>query len=111
MENVLGTLPSKLSEVLPLLDRLTFPNVYIALQLAATFAITSCSCERSIPVLRRLKTYLRSTVSQDRMNGLVLLYVHREIPIRAEKVIELFAKENQRRMKLRDILLKVFFST
>ena len=50
-----GTLPSKLSEVLPLIDKLTFPNVYIALQLAATFPATSCSCERSISVLRRLK--------------------------------------------------------
>ena len=50
-----GTLPSKLSEVLPLIDKLTFPNVYIALQLATTFPVTSCSCERSISVLRRLK--------------------------------------------------------
>ena len=99
-----GSLPSKLSEVLPLIDKLTFPNVYTALQLAATFLVTSCSCERSFSALRRLKTYLRNTMTQDRIIGLALLNIHREIPVRAEKVTELFARENQRRMKLRDIL-------
>ena len=99
-----SALPSKLCDVLPLIDKLTFPNINAALRLAATFPVTSCSCERSVSVLRRLKTYLRNTMSQERMNGLALLNVHREISVSAEEVIEHFARDNPRRMKLRDIL-------
>ena len=99
-----GTLPSSLAAVLPLIDKITFPNIYTALQIAATIPVTSCSCERSISVLRRLKTYLRNTMGQARMNGLAMMNVHREISLDTNKVINQFARDNPRRMQLRDIL-------
>ena len=37
-----------------------------------TLPITSAECERSFSTLRRLKTYLRSTMSSERGSGLVL---------------------------------------
>ena len=98
------TLPSSLAVVLPLIDKITFPNIYTALQIAATIPVTSCSCERSISVLRRLKTYLRNTMGQARMNGLAMMNVHREISLDTNKVINQFARDNPRRMQLRDIL-------
>ena len=101
---VTETLPTRLNEVLPLTDQLIFPNIYTALKIAATIPVTSCSCERSISVLRRLKTYLRNTMNQTRMNGLALLNVHRDIHINSEEVIDQFARDNPRRMKLLDIL-------
>ena len=38
------------------------------------------------------------------MNGLALLNVPLEISVYAEEVIEHFARDNPRRMKLRDVL-------
>ena len=38
--------------------------------------VTSCEAERSFSTLRRLKTYLRTTMSQERLNGLALLNVY-----------------------------------
>ena len=35
--------------------------------------VTSCTAERSFSSLRRLKTYLRSTMSQDRLNHIAIL--------------------------------------
>jgi len=35
--------------------------------------VTSCEAERSLSTLRRLKTYLRTTMSQEQLNGLALL--------------------------------------
>ena len=99
-----GPMPKSLATLLPLIDRQTFPNIFTVLKIAATTPVTSCSCERSISVLRRLKTYLRSTMAQDRMNGLAMLNVHREIPLDTNVVIDRFALEHPRRMKLRDIL-------
>ncbi|ESN91119.1 hypothetical protein HELRODRAFT_153353, partial [Helobdella robusta] len=43
-----------------------------------TIPVTTCSSERSFSVLRRLKTYLRSTTSQQRLNHLAILHCYKE---------------------------------
>jgi hypothetical protein len=58
-----GPLPTKLVDVLPFVGEISFPNIYTAFQIFATIPVTTCLCERSISALRRLKTYLRSTMS------------------------------------------------
>jgi histone deacetylase complex regulatory component SIN3 len=40
-----------------------------------TFPVTSATAERSFSSLRRVKTYLRNTMSHCRLNNLFLLYV------------------------------------
>ena len=39
---------------------------------------TSCSAERSFSSLRRLKTYLRNSMGQERLSSLALLHIERE---------------------------------
>ena len=39
---------------------------------------TNASSERYFSALRRIKTYLRNTISQERLNHLMLLYIHKE---------------------------------
>ena len=40
---------------------------------------TNCTSERSFSALRRLKTYLRSTMSQERLNNsLMVSHVHKD---------------------------------
>ena len=41
-----------------------------------TFPVTSATAERSFSSLRRMKTFLRTTMTQERLNNLLLLYVH-----------------------------------
>lgn len=41
-----------------------------------TFPVTSATAERSFSCLRRIKTFLRSTMTHQRLNNLFLLYVH-----------------------------------
>ena len=50
-----------------------FPNVHQIFRLVCNIPVTSCECERSVSVLRRLKTYLRSNLGQERLSGLALL--------------------------------------
>jgi hypothetical protein len=69
-----------------------------------TLPITSCENERSVSSLRRLKTYLQSTMAEDSLNGLALLHIHRSIELDVERVIDLFARRQTRRMALVDIL-------
>ena len=39
---------------------------------------TNASSERSFSAMRRLKTYLRSTMGQERLNNLMMIHVYRE---------------------------------
>ena len=40
---------------------------------------TNASSERSFSALRRVKTYLRGTMKQSRLNHLMLLHVHKDL--------------------------------
>ena len=88
------------SKALTSTDSDFFPNIKQIFHIICTLSVTSAECERSISRLRHLKTYLRSTMLEDRLNGLTLLYVHRDIPCSAEAVVEEFARARPRRMEL-----------
>ena len=45
-----------------------------------------------------LKDYTRSTMTGDRLNGLALMYIHRDIVPDAEKVIDLIGDLNSKRV-------------
>jgi len=47
-------------------------------------------------ILCRLKTWLRSTVGQNRLSGLALWHVHRSININIDKIIEKFSQMKKR---------------
>ena len=81
-----------------------FPNIFAALKILGTIPVTSCECERAISVLRRLKTYLRSSMTQERLNGLAMMSIHRNRPIDVDRVINLFAAKHPRKMVLIDLL-------
>ena len=55
--------------------------------LVCTLPVTSCDCESSVSALWRLKTYLRTTMGQDRLTGLALMHVHYATEIDIEEVI------------------------
>ncbi|GBN86768.1 repressor of the inhibitor of the protein kinase [Araneus ventricosus] len=57
-------------------DKTFFPNIYILLKLLAVLPVSVATVERSFSSLRRLKTYLRNTTSESRLNGLALLSIH-----------------------------------
>lgn len=71
-------------------------NISILLRILGTLPVTSCGCERSFSAMRRLKTYTRSTMVSDRLNGLALMHVHQDIVPDIQKVIDLFALDNRR---------------
>ncbi|KAL4148872.1 hypothetical protein QTP88_003017 [Uroleucon formosanum] len=55
-----------------------FPTLTRLIQLFITIPTNSASCERSFSCLRRLKTYLRTTMGQSRLNSLGILQIERE---------------------------------
>lgn len=49
------------------------------IQLILTVPVTTCTTERSFSMLRRLKNYMRSTMTQKRLNDLAVLNCHKTI--------------------------------
>ncbi|XP_065645576.1 52 kDa repressor of the inhibitor of the protein kinase-like [Hydra vulgaris] len=88
-------LPSNITETLKAINFPGFENIKIRLKLLATLPLTSCECERTFSSLRRLKDYKRSTMVEDRLNGLALMNIHKELPNDVEKVINKFAINNR----------------
>ena len=62
--------------------------------------MTASEPERSFSTLRRLKSWLRSSMSEDRLNSLALLNVHKEIEINIADIINKFAGTGNRRLEL-----------
>ena len=77
-----------------------FENIKVLLRILGTLPVTSCECERSFSALKRLKNYTRSTMTGERLNGLALLHIHKEIEVGVEEVITKFAELGSRRLEL-----------
>ena len=76
------------------------PELCKLMKIFWTTPITSCSAERSFSCLRRLKSYLRSTMGQERLTALALLNIERDIMPDIEKIINVFAKQAPRKLQL-----------
>lgn len=68
--------------VIQLMSANTFSKTLLSevdrlLKIYLTVPMTSATAERSFSCLRRLKSYLRSTMSQKRLNHVVLLHIHK----------------------------------
>lgn len=70
-----------------------FPNVHWLLQILAPLPVTTAEAERSFSTLRRLKTYLRASTTNDRLLGLALLNVHRDIAVSPEDVLNALSRK------------------
>ncbi|CAI6351461.1 unnamed protein product [Macrosiphum euphorbiae] len=73
--------------------QMEFPIYTEILKKFLTIPTNTASCERSFSALRRLKTYLRVTMTQERLSNLVVLYIHNEYKIDFEKIIDRFDVE------------------
>lgn len=74
-----------------------FPNIRCLLVILATLPVSTASSERSFSTLRRLKSYLRSSMNENRLTGLALMSIHRSIPIDVQEVINIFARVERRK--------------
>lgn len=92
--------PETATETLKDCDKQFFPNIYVLLQIFGTIPVTTSTAERSFSSLRRIKTYLRNTMGQARLNGLALANIHKERDIDIENVINIFSKKKTRRMSM-----------
>ena len=86
--------PNSVAKSLKVCDEDFFPNIYILLKLAATIPVTSCEYERSGSVLKRLNTYLRASMGQERLTSSAMIHINYDQKIDEEKVLEIFVRSS-----------------
>ena len=76
-----------------------YPNASIAYIILLTILITVASVKRSFSKLKLLKSYLRSTMSQERLNELSILSIEQNLleNIEYKSLISNFAAQIMRR--------------
>ncbi|KAJ4428814.1 hypothetical protein ANN_25807 [Periplaneta americana] len=73
-----------------------FSCTHKALKRFYTLPVTTATPERSFSTLRYLKTYLRSTMGADRLNGLALMYTFKNVEVKAHEVLDQMSKKPRR---------------
>ena len=76
-----------------------YPNVSIAYRILLTVPVTIASAERSFSKLKLLRNCLRTTMLQERLNGLAMCSIEKDIldNIDLDTIINDFASRNARR--------------
>lgn len=77
----------------------TIPQVLRLLFLILSTPVSVASAERSFSSLRRLKTWLRSSISQNRLSHVALMHVHKSITstLDLEKLMHSFIERTPER--------------
>ena len=78
----------------------SFPNAFVALRVLLTLPVSVATGERSFSKLKIIKNYLRSTMTQERLNGLATISIEHELAaeIDVEDAIRTFASMKARRV-------------
>ncbi|XP_067286713.1 zinc finger MYM-type protein 1-like [Pseudorasbora parva] len=97
-----GAAPQDMISVYNLLDSDMFLSLKSVIQVALTVPVSSCMCERSFSVLRRLHNWLRRTMGQSRLHQLAVMAIEKDVVEQLDhnKIINRFATLKERRHRL-----------
>lgn len=75
-----------------------YPNLYKLLKVALTIPVSSATCERSFSAMKRIKNWLRNSMSQEKFTNLSIIHIERQISnnLCVEDVLNDFAKCDHR---------------
>ena len=79
--------------------RTAFPVLVKSIKIAVTIAVSTANCERSFSALKRMKSYLRSTMTQQRLVDLAILSIEKELSknLSLDNVVNQFASYDKNR--------------
>ena len=102
LNEIIGLENDKPIHILNYIKRInSFPNAYITYRIMLTIPVSVASAERSFSKLKLIKSYLRSTMYQQRLNGLALLSIEKKNlnEINYDNLIDNFASQKIQKNK------------
>ncbi|CAK1578303.1 unnamed protein product [Parnassius mnemosyne] len=91
-------IPQSISDRILNCDIDMYPNTRKFLCIMATVPVSVATAERSFSTLRRIKSLLRTSMVEDRLTGLALLHVHKNVAIDVNDVITRFGRRRKRKI-------------
>ncbi len=82
-----GDVPEQLADALLHYPKNFVPGIHSLIQIFLTVLVSSATAGRSFSALRKIKSYLRSTIGEERLSGLATLYIHSKIDMDLEKLL------------------------
>ena len=64
-----------------------YPGVYVALVTLLTYPVSTCTAQRSFSSMKRLKTPLRSTMTDERLSSPAILHIHKHKDVDIDSVV------------------------
>jgi hypothetical protein len=94
-------IPTNALDALNKCPRVTMPNIHLLLKVLATLPVSTATPERIFSKVERTLTSLRSTMSEERLEALILLQAHRDriTNMSTEDIIRKFAASGSRRLE------------
>ena len=83
--------PERLLDTLHATNRDLYPAIYTIISILLTTSVSSATSERSLSAMRRVKSYLRSTIGNERLSNLSLMHVHRHVQVDVNMIIDDFS--------------------
>ena len=79
-------------------DAEVYLNIQVLLKIGCTLPVSSCEAERSFSGYRRVKSYIRSSMTTERLAGLTLMHLHNDIEIDVDLICQQYISKYNRRM-------------
>jgi len=73
-----------------------YPNIRGIFIILLTLPVTNVCCERSFSSLRRLKTWEKATMGEDKLCSLAMLHIHRDLNVSRENTLRRFNETGHR---------------
>ena len=78
-------------DILHATNRDLYPAIYTIISILLTMPVSSATSERSFSAMRRVKSYLRSTIGDERLSNLLLMHIHIHVQVDLNMIIDDFS--------------------
>ena len=83
--------PERLLNTLHATNRDLYPAIYTIISILLTMSVSSATSDRSFSAMRRVKSYLRSTIGDERLSNLLLMHIHIHVQVNLNMIIDDFS--------------------
>jgi hypothetical protein len=83
--------PDRLHDTLHATNRDLYPDIFSIISILLAMLVYSGTSERSFSAMRRVKSYLGSTIGDGRLPNLSLMHIHRHVQVDLDMIIDDFS--------------------
>ncbi|XP_025425343.1 52 kDa repressor of the inhibitor of the protein kinase-like, partial [Sipha flava] len=88
--------PKNSMDAIYICNEAMYPNIFKLVKILATLTVSSATNERTFSTLKRIKSYLRNSTSEGRLNGLAMLLINKNGSITPDELLVELSNKKRR---------------